>query len=437
MLSPTGWKSDKFEAVDGDLRARVHFYRVLNTDLVLANYTAATLIPMKLTPLAKIILVLLVLGAAIGSYRYWQRSQGITGAGRTASETSGSKQAEGAPSVAADNGQLQFITSASKKGWIVEQIDKFNALPTTKMPVALKSVETREAMHQILDGKAKPALWSPSSVIWADRLDEAYKGKQLLDTSDGNSYRVILRTPIVFLTTQEKARFLRPLLASPNCWSNIRNLSAGQKRAPWGNLKWAHADPLNANSGMLALALILADYADQTGQGGSIEALANSGAFITHLKAVERRIVYNAAVEKGSSALVSSFAADPSRYDFIVTYESDGLREVSKNDELAVIYPNPTANSENAVAVLDGEWMTPAQKEGALSFVKYLAQPEAARDGLKEHFRPVRGASLSGEISRYAANGFRQSYSAIELPPYAALNAAAYKWRVQIAKKPG
>jgi hypothetical protein len=393
---------------------------------------------MKLTPLAKIILVLLVLGAAIGGYRYWQRSQssGANTRQTTNSNSNNADASDSSPAVGRGDA-LQFITSASKKGWIVEQIDKYNSLSTTKMPIALKSVETREAMHQILDGKAKPALWSPSSVIWADRLAAAYKGNPLLDTSDANSYRVILRTPIVFLTTKEKARFLRPLLASTNCWTNIRDLSAGQKRAPWGNLKWAHADPLNANSGMLALALILADYADRTGQGGSIESVANSAGFITYLKAVERRIVYNAAVEKGSSALVSSFADDPSRYDFIVTYEADALREVSKNDALAVVYPNPTANSESAVAVLDGAWMTPAQKEGAAAFVKYLAQPEAARDGLKEHFRPVRGASLSREISRYAGSGFRESYSAIELPPYEALNAAAYKWRVEIAKKSG
>lgn len=405
---------------------------------------------MKLTPLAKIILVLLVLGGAIGGYRAWQRSQtpggtqtaqnGQKGGGLSLPQLPGlggnSNNSESNPS-GGNSGSLQFVTSASKKGWIVEQIEKFNSLPTTKMPIELRSVETREAMQQILNGKLKPALWSPSSVIWADRLVEAYKGDQLLDTSDANSYRVILRTPMVFLTTKDKARFLRPLLASPNAWTNIRDLSAGQKRAPWGNLKWAHADPLNANSGMLTLALILADYADRTGQGGAIETVANSAGFITHLKAVERRFVYNAAVEKGSSALVSSFAADPSRYDFIVTYESDAIREIGKNNDLAAIYPNPTANAENAVAVLNGEWMTPEQKEGAAAFVKYLAQPEAARDGLKEHFRPVRGASLSGEISRYASNGLRQSYSAIELPPYAALNAAAYKWRTEIAKKPG
>jgi hypothetical protein len=397
---------------------------------------------MKLTPLAKIILILLVLGAATGGYRFWQRSQ-TSPAGSSFTTSSGgpaNSSSAGASPITAESGasnQIEFVTSASKKGWIVEQIAKFNALPTTQTPVVLKSVETREAMHQILDGKAKPALWSPSSVIWADRLAEAYKGKTLLDTSDANSYRVILRTPLVFLTTKGKARTLRPLLASPNCWTNISQLSSGQKRLPWGTLKWAHADPLNANSGMLALALILADYAERTDQSGSIETVANSAGFITYLKAVEKRLVYNAAVEKGSSALVTSYVDDPSRYDFIVSYESDALREVSKNPELAVIYPTPTANSENAVAALDGDWLTPAQKTGADAFLKFLAQPAAARDGLKEHFRPVRGASLSGEITRYAGNGFRESYSSIELPPYAALNAAAYKWRTEIAKKPG
>ncbi len=395
---------------------------------------------MKLTPLSKMILLLLVVGGAIGGYRWYGQTQ--SGGSQNSSKSGGfsppqipglggnSNTKTDAPSA-----ELQFITSASKKGWIVEQIEKYNALPTTKTPVVLKSVETREAMHQILDGKVKPALWSPSSVIWADRLAEAYKGKTILDTGDADSYRVILRTPMVFLTTKTKAKFLRPLLSSPNVWNNIRALSNG-KRVPWGNFKWAHADPLNANSGMLALALILADYAEKTSQSGAIENVANSKGFVNYLKALERKIVYNAAVEKGSSALVKSFAEDPSRYDFIVAYEANALEEVAKNPDLAVIYPTPTANAENAVAVLDGPWLSPAQKSGARDFLRFLAQPDAARDALKEHFRPARGASLGAELARYGENGFRQSYSAIELPPYAALNAAAFKWRVEIAKKP-
>ena len=402
---------------------------------------------MKLTPLAKIILVLLVAGGAIGGYRYFQQSQskagGAASGGFTLPKIPGlnpkSETAANSENVdsATSNSQneLQFVTSASKKGWIVEQIERFNALPTTKTPVVLKSVETREAMQKILAGGLKPALWSPSSVIWADRLAEAYQGKTILDTGDNDSYRTILRTPLVFLTTKSKARFLRPLLGSANCWNNIRDLSNGKIRAPYGKFKWAHADPLNANSGMLALALILADYAEKTNQGGSIERVATSAGFINYLKALERNIVYNSAVEKGSSALVQSFADDPSRYDFIVAYESNALEEVAKNSDLAVIYPTPTVNAENAVAVLDGDWLSIEQKNGAREFLKFLSAPAASKAALKENFRPVRGASLSDKIERNSENGFRQSYSAIELPPYSALNAAAFKWRVEIAKK--
>ncbi len=403
---------------------------------------------MKLTPLAKIILLLLILGASIGGYRFIAPGRGPN-AGNISQNVDPNADSNAADSVEAGNSgatpgdsdppkgqrELQFITSASKKGWIVQQIDKFNALATTKIPVVLKSVETREAMHQILDGKAKPALWSPSSVIWADRLSEAYKGGDILDTGDDDSYRVILRSPLVFLTTKSKLPALRPLLGNARCWRNIRDLSSGKIRVPYGNFKWAHADPLNANSGMLTLALILADYADQTGQGGSIERVANSPAFVSYLKSLESKIVYNAAVEKGSSALVKSFTDDPTRYDFIVAYESNALEEVAKNPELAVVYPTPTVNSESAVAVLNGPWLSPAQKSGARDFLKFLSQPAAAREALQENFRPVRGASLAAKIERNSAAGFRQSYSAIELPPYSALNAAAFQWRVEIAKK--
>ena len=410
---------------------------------------------MKLKPLGKITLLILVLGIAFGGYRYWTQLSGAnaganggltdnrggeTVSGNTpvvtdpngANGANGARSANGGGDAPVGANEIQIISSNTKEGWLAEQIAAFNR-QSGGVKVVAKAVETREAMTGILDGKYKPALWSPSSVIWADRLGEVWEdrtGKTLLDTGDIGSYRQIFKSPIVFLTTKEKARFLRPLLEN-DAWSNIRKISDGKIRAPSGRFKWAHADPLNANSGMLTMALILSDYAQKTGQSGAIRQAAQSTDFASYLKALERDFVYDDAVRAGSSALVKAFAADPSRYDFVTAYESAALEQVLKNPDLAVIYPNPTVNAEQAIAALDWPDMNAQQKKAARDFLAFLASKSSINAGLKEYFRASRGDNPA--IARYKSAGFQSSYSAIEVPPYIALNDAGYRWSKAVA----
>ena len=399
---------------------------------------------MKLKPLGKLTLLILVLGLAFGGYKWWNQSRGGNAA------TSGPR---GNPAVSGTNDtrldsdvshvknqpvssdEIQIISSNTKEGWLADQINAFNAQQGQGVKVAARAVETREAMIGILNGQYKPALWSPSSVIWADRLSEVWQQKTqqtLLDTGDVNSYRQIFKSPIVFLTTREKARFLRPLLEN-EAWSNIRKISAGKIRVPYGQFKWAHADPLNANSGMLTMALILSDYTEKTGQGGSINRVAKSRAFADYLGELEKDFVNDNAVKNGSSALVKSFAEDTSRYDFVTAYESAALDQVVKNPDLAVIYPSPTVNSEQAIAALDWPDLSEPQRRAARDFLQFLASKSSINAGFKEYFRPARGDNPS--ISRYKSAGFRPSYTAIEVPPYLALNDAGYQWSQVVAKQ--
>lgn len=409
---------------------------------------------MKLKPLGKITLLILALGLAFGGYRFWSQSRGGAGTnggnsvvvdngdrdtdakGGTTGDVPAATTDTGGGDAPVGEGEIQIISSNTKKGWLSDQIAAFNAKQGGGVKVVAKAVETREAMTGILGGKYKPALWSPSSVIWADRLAQVWDqktGKTLLDTGDVNSYRQIFKSPIVFLTTKEKARFLRPLLEGSDAWTNIRKIGQGKIRVPYGQFKWAHADPLNANSGMLTMALILSDYTQKTGQGGAIGQVAKSGAFATYLKELEKNFVYDSAVQKGSSALVTSFAQDPSRYDFVTAYESAALDQVVKNPDLTVIYPSPTVNSEQAIAALNWPDLSAAQKKAARDFLEFVAQPQSIKAGYKEYFRPSRGDNPA--ISRYDSNGFRSSYTAIEVPPYISLNDAGYQWSKVVAKQ--
>lgn len=396
---------------------------------------------MKLTALGKITILLVAIGLAIGGWRLWtSRSIPLPNIPRGTTPQNGANPAQGETPSEGSANEIILMTNPAKKGWLNDQVEAFNA-SGNPIKVKMRFIATREAMHDVIEGKEKPALWSPSSVIWADRLSEVWGQKHsgtLIDTGDPSSYRTVLRTPMVFLTTRAKAKFLRPLLAGNNSWRNIRDLALGKKKAPWGKVKWAHSDPLNANSGMLTLALILTDYAQQTGQSAAIEKVATSAGFKTYMKELEKNIVYDTAVDKGTTALTKSFAEDQSRYDFITTYESSALEAGKKDPNLVVIYPAPTALADSAVATLNADWVSPDQKAAAKQFLDFLASKPSIAAGVKASFRPAAssgGVTLNAEIQRTGGQGFQQSYSSIELPPYEALNNAAFTWRIEIAHK--
>ena len=405
---------------------------------------------MKLTGIGKLVVFILAIGLALGGWRWWQQQQtsdrGNTPLVKTPGQSTPGQSTpgttiKGAPTTVADN-EILFVITPAKKGWVSDQIKAFNEKSAGKYKVVTAPAPSREGMHAILNGSIKPILWSPGSSIWPQRLSEVWKARNastLIDMNDPNGHRTFLRSPLVFLTTKQKAKFLRPLLSGTQSWQMIRELSLGKRRAPWGKFKFSHADPNTSSSGAITLSLILADYGQRTGQSGALDRLATDKKFWQYATELEKGFVYDKASIAGTTALTKSFIADPSRYDFIIAYENTALDFAADNPNLTVIYPNPTAVSEGDVTFLSGAgWITPTQREGALAFIAFLGSREALEDGLKYHFRPAQSGgdlSLNPVLSRFSEQGFSQSYSSIELPSYQALNTAIFQWRLKVAGK--
>jgi hypothetical protein len=343
--------------------------------------------------------------------------------------------AAGAPTSVADN-EILFITTAAKRDWVQLEVERFNAAQGGKWKITPHAIPSREAMHAILEKKVQPVLWSPGGAMWPARLAEAWRERHsssVLDTTDPNAYRVFLRSPLVFFTTREKATFLRPLLGGARPWAALRELSIGTRKTPWGRFSFSHADPLTSSSGMLTLGLILNEYNDQ---GGDPAEVAEGPAFARYLAELERSLIYDEAAVKGTTALTNAFLKNMTSYDVITGYESAALEAAASKPNLAVIYPTPTAFSEHAISLLNGDWVTEEQRAGALAFLEFLGGEEAQADGLRFSFRPTRTSSLSldDRLRTYRAQGFRPSVTSIDLPPYRALNSAAYMFRVRIAE---
>ena len=346
----------------------------------------------------------------------------------------GTAVATGSPVPA--GGDILVSTTGTKEKWMRTQIEKFNA-QSQGGKVQLNLTESRESMQDILNGKLQPTLWSPSSPVWTSRVadywPQTHGGQKIADLSSSDTYRVLFKSPLVFITTKEKAKFLRPLLGGATPWENVRQLSLGQKKCPWGQFKFAYADPLNASSGTLTMSLIITEYARARGQDNDLNAAAGSPGFASYLRQINRAYV-RGADNAGSSRLEKAFVSSTGSRDFITAYENAALAALDRNPDLALIYPSPTVTADQGVLLLTAPWVSSLQAQTAHAFLDFLGKPEALDDGVQYYFRPTQGGSqsLTDRLSASTRAQYRASPITVDLPPYEALNEAASRWNEQM-----
>jgi len=337
----------------------------------------------------------------------------------------------------AESGDILVSTTGTKQKWLQAEIDKFNA-QSQGGKATLQLTESREAMQAILNGKLQPTVWSPSSPVWTSRLAEywpqTHGGASIADPSSSQTYRLLFKSPLVFLTTKQKAGFLRPLLSGAAPWEAVRQLSLGRRKTPWGSFGFAYADPINASSGTLTMSLIITEFAREHGEANDLSAAVKTPAFATYLGQIDRAYVHDASVAK-SSTLERSFGDAPGTRDFITAYENAALAAVEHNPDLVMIYPSPTANADQGALLLSAPWVSDSQKATATAFLDFISKPEALDDGVQLlYLRPYQNGSqtLAARLGAGARAQFQASPIMVDLPPYDALNDAASQWRAQI-----
>jgi len=360
-----------------------------------------------------VIYAILILGFSVGALRAWH------------SYKNGSAAAQ------ADDSRVSLISTRTKAGWIMIQSIRF-ASDNPGQIVSADWMESRQAMEEILNGSLKPDLWSPESPIWVARLNDVWKqkhGTELINVDDRDSFAVLLNSPIVFLTTKEKAAYLRPLLSGSRPWSSIQDLATGRIFAPWGRVRFSHADPINSNSGTLTLALILNEYRQEHGADRSPEQTLNSPGFAQYLSQIESVMLNDSAAQAGTYALSDDYAKHPDKRDFIVTHESAALSAAERNPDLEVIYPTPTADSQETIGVLDAPWVSGKQRAIGQHYIASLLQPKAMQSATQSNMRSANAAtsdSLNEVLDKMSKQGFQETYTTVTLPGYDVLNTLAY-----------
>jgi len=290
--------------------------------------------------------------------------------------------------------EVSILYGSEKKTWLAEQIDAFNASGAkTKggapIHVIGKAVGSGEAVTSILGGSEKPVVFSPASGAYMTLLDQTWQTthpKRL--TRPGEP---LVLSPIVIAMWKPMAEALGwPEKAIG--WADILKVSADPKgwgafgRPEWGEMKLGHTHPAYSNSGLLSM-LAIAYAGAKTTRGLTAADLPKIEPFVAGVE--------DAIVHYGKS---TGFFADkmvergPSYLSAAVLYENLVIESYAKSTQLPLVAVYPVEGtfwSDHPYSVLDAEWVTADQREGADVFLAFVKAKPAQERALALGFRPV------------------------------------------------
>jgi ABC-type Fe3+ transport system substrate-binding protein len=178
-------------------------------------------------------------------------------------------------------------------------------------------------------------------------------------------------------------RLIHDLATSPRGWLGLGG------SADWGYVKPGHTSPSRSNSGLQTVVLMA--YSFHQKRAGLKPADILDERFQKWLREVE-----NAVGRFGDSS--GSYMKDmvlygPSKYDFIWNYESVAIGDMGNAQgrwgNLSVYYPKPTLWSNNPLALLKGDWVSPEQRAAARELQQFLLSAPIQARALGFGFRPA------------------------------------------------
>jgi Ca-activated chloride channel family protein len=375
--------------------------------------------------------ILLFAALAVAAIAFAGGGGSDDGGGGSASSGSGGGEAPAkAPAGAV---RIDFPYSPEKEPLLKPLIERFNASRTEAGGKAVfvegRSESSGVTEQRVAQGRDRPVAWSPASSLWGRLLN--FEADKPLVPDENPS---IVRTPLVIAMWEPMAKALG-YPKKPLGFDDILQLArskegwAAHGLPEYGAFKLVHTNPDYSTSGLSA---VVAEYYAATGKKEGLRPEDVTGKARETVRGIERSIVHY-----GDT---TPFIADQMRkgglgYASAVAMEEATLLDFNakrgKLPKLIAIYPKEgTFFSDSPFIVLDGEWVTPEQRAGALAFQKFLAReitPEvAARGG----FRP---ADLEAEpvAPITAANGVdpKQPERELGLPEPRVLALLKRTWR--------
>jgi ABC-type molybdate transport system substrate-binding protein len=381
---------------------------------------------------AKILIVVVFL--AVAGVLVWRATSGPSAPTSDMAADSASVKPAGASAqnpVPKTVTEISFLYGTEKKEWIDAALVEFAKVhPEIKVtPVGKGSLD---AAQSILDGKDKPVLFSPADSLVLNMLDADWQTKQRTElfAKGEDAPQPLVITPLVFAIWEDRADVLLKAAKGHVSWKAIHKAVSSNRGWPaiggksdWGFVKLGHTDPTKSNSGMQALLLMTLEHYGKT-----------SGLTVGDLLKPDYQ-AFVGEIEKGVSKFETStgtFMTDmvrfgPSKYDIAVVYENLVISQIENAQgrwgNLRVYYPETTLWSDHPVALLQGDWVTDAQKGAARQFVAFLRSRTMQERALTYGFRPadptvpIRTSDGQNPYTRLAQYGVKVDIPPVATPP--------------------
>jgi Ca-activated chloride channel homolog len=288
--------------------------------------------------------------------------------------------------------EIGFAYSPEKEPLLKPLVEEFNGSGATvagqQVFVRAQIVSSGDAQRRIADERLKPVVWSPASSLWGRLLN--FEADRALAPDENPS---IVRTPLVIAMWEpmtealgypsEKIGFddILRLARSPQGW-------AAYGRPEFGRFKLVHTNPDFSTSGLSA---VVAEYYAATGKREGLVLEDITGKARATVREIERSIVHY-----GDTTLFISdqMRAEGPGYASAVAMEEATLLDFNRNrgsqPKLIAIYPEEgTFYSDNPFIVLDADWVTPEQRQGAEAFQSFLAERITPEVAARAGFRPA------------------------------------------------
>jgi hypothetical protein len=306
---------------------------------------------------------------------------------------------------------IKVIYGTEKERWFRDAVTRFQqANPDIQVElVGQGSMESYQALSQLTDtsttlGKSDsiPTMWSPAATIQVNLLNAI--SATSLNRDLAVSCKRLVISPLVIMLWEDRAKVFETYYKDKGDIT-LRNLAdaldpQGQINGKWdaigGSSKWGlikvgHTNPLQSNSGVMALIAMANNY---YGRATALSVSDITGdSFIAWLSSIEKAL---------TTPLISStgnFANDviikgPSSYDFVIVYEALAIEHyrnaVGKQGQaLRIVYPEYNLYSDHPLCLIDHPLITERQKAAALKFQEFLLQPDIQKLALTYGFRPA------------------------------------------------
>ena len=350
-------------------------------------------------------------------------------------KTSGSAQAE----ASAPSGSLElvFTYGSEKENWIKEVTDSFNRTGNKtasgqRIFVRAIPIGSGELIDDILSRNTKAHIISPASgafITLGNAESKTKTGHDLVGSTDN-----LVLSPVVIAMWKPMAEALG-YGKKPIGWSDILALARSDQgwaqygMPQWGQFKFGHTHPEYSNSGLISV--IAEVYASNKKTSNLTLADVHNPRTADFVRGVEHSVVHY-----GSSTGFfgrKMFGAGPRFLSAAVLYESMVIESYGQNLQFPIvaIYPKEgTFWSDHPIGVVNRDWVTPAHKEAAQTYIKYLlARPQQER-AMTYGFRPgAVDVPLASPID--AAHGVdpKEPKTTLEVPSAEVINSILELWK--------